>query len=90
MRRSQRAMAVAIIYPEPQPGKRPTSSATKEVSGARLSVARAVLAYSRETGGKRHARSCAGHLDVALADAEHRPEVIARAGDQTHALFGRR
>jgi hypothetical protein len=43
-------MAVAIIYPEKRPGKVATSSATKEVSVARLSLARAVLVHCKETG----------------------------------------
>lgn len=46
--KGQQAMALACIYPEPQQGKRSTSSATKEVSGARLSLARTVLRHSRE------------------------------------------
>jgi hypothetical protein len=56
-------MAVAIIYPEKQPGKRSTSSAAKEVSGARLSLARAVLAYSTETGGTLHREVMRGPAD---------------------------
>jgi hypothetical protein len=46
----QRAMAVALAYPEPAKLKRSGSSKVEQqhVSKTRLSEARAVLAYSRE------------------------------------------
>jgi hypothetical protein len=54
-------MAVAIIYPESgsKGGRGKTdaaqnSLATGQFGSERLRIARAVLAYSRETGGKLH------------------------------------
>ncbi len=61
MTAGQRAMAVAIIYPEPQKLKRAGSSVAEQqtVTRERLSLARAVLAYSRETGDRtRRPTSC--------------------------------
>ena len=46
MTKGQRAMAVAKIYPEPEQGKRKTSSVTKEVGTSRLSYARTALQYA--------------------------------------------
>jgi hypothetical protein len=46
---------VAIICPEPKRGRHSQlRGGTGDVSKQRLSIARAVLAYSRETGGKLH------------------------------------
>jgi hypothetical protein len=44
------AVVLAMAYPETRQGKRSTSSATKEISGARLSMARSVLRFGREEG----------------------------------------
>ena len=49
MTKGQRAMAVATIYPDTNPGKKKTSSETEEVGGvsqAILSRARSVLQYA--------------------------------------------
>jgi ParB/RepB/Spo0J family partition protein len=47
MKKGQKAMALAMLYPERRPGKKSeTSSETEKVSSTRLSNARAVLAHS--------------------------------------------
>lgn len=46
--KGQKAMALAMMYPEPTPGKkRKTSSVSEEVTTTRLSNARTVLHHSR-------------------------------------------
>jgi hypothetical protein len=54
MTAGQRATAVAIIYPDPKRGVHSESrGVTGDVNRQRLSLARAVLAYSRETARER-------------------------------------
>ena len=77
--KGQRAMAVAIISPEPRQGKKATSSVTKEVSGERLSLARTVLRDASDLADN----VLAGSLSLDAAYQELRMRTMCRASRLT-------
>ena len=71
MTRGQRAMAVAVIYPETRQGKRSTSFVTKKVTAGGLSKARTVLQYAGDLAES--VLAGATSLDQAYETARGRP-----------------
>jgi hypothetical protein len=70
--KGQQAMAVAMLYPEPERGGRgrhQSSAAENQVSAGRLSKARAVLRFSRELA-ERVLTDRTYSLDKAFAEIE--------------------